>query len=229
MGVSFRPALTFPHTPARPPSPESSREPNLGTPPPLFAAPRHRQAPSAVHRATPASRTPAEAQSECFVIIPPCTPPSNPLRESVRWREKERESEQPPRPPSTLCLHPPPPPSSSPSAQGAAADTLATTYTPRISALGIPSAPRARVRARFVVGVKRASFQRAREQRTYTQRTLVCVGAQMCLRVTTQKKVGAKHASERKCELLTLSRSQADSRNSSLFLFFTFLFQFPSC
>ncbi|KYN03110.1 hypothetical protein ALC62_05977 [Cyphomyrmex costatus] len=58
MEVSFRPALTFPHTPARSPlAPESSREPN---PAPLRLAalsprPAPPPTPSAVHRALASS------------------------------------------------------------------------------------------------------------------------------------------------------------------------------
>lgn len=73
--------------------------------------------------------------------------------------------EQPPQSPSILFPHslsfalpPPSPELIVPLPQGVAADTLATTYTPRISALGIPSAPCACVRMRFVV--EGASFRR---------------------------------------------------------------------
>lgn len=77
MGVSFRSALTFSHTPARSPlAPESSREPNLAllrSPPPLRSA-RTPLRGYIEPPPPPAPRFPAEAQSECFVIIPPRTP-----------------------------------------------------------------------------------------------------------------------------------------------------------
>lgn len=152
MGVSFRPALTFSHTPARSPlAPESSREPNLAllrSPPlPCLSYPLwlYIEPPPP----PPASRFSAEAQSECFVIIPPHTPSFPPPNFPSSYPSLLASSSRTPSPSSHRPSLP----------QGVAADTLATTYTPRISALGIPSAPCARVRMRFVV--EGASFRRA--------------------------------------------------------------------
>lgn len=155
MEVSFRPALTFPHTPARSPlAPESSREPNPAPSPspspisPPFLLPRRHQ------------------PLRLYIERPPRPDPLRKLRANVlssyHPARRPQLPEQPPWPPSTLCLHSfPLPPLAASLPQGAAADTLATTYTPRISALGIPSASCARVRMRFIVDVKGASFQHA--------------------------------------------------------------------
>lgn len=68
MEVSFRPALTFPHTPARSPlAPESSREPNPA--PPSSRHPFSRPlppTPSAVHRAPPRAPIPCGSSERMF-------------------------------------------------------------------------------------------------------------------------------------------------------------------
>lgn len=80
MGVSFRPALTFSHTPARSPlAPESSREPNLAllrSPPPLSVpVPPF----GAVHRATSSPRVPIPCGSSERMFCHHTTPHAAPF------------------------------------------------------------------------------------------------------------------------------------------------------
>lgn len=152
MEVSFRPALTFPHTPARSPlAPKSSREPNpasLLLPPP----------PSRLPFSSRAATNPFGCTSSGPRVPIPCGSSERMFcHHTTLHAAPNSPSNRPGLLAPSACTPSPPLATSLP--QGAAADTLATTYTPRISALGIPSASCARVRMRFIVDVKRASFR----------------------------------------------------------------------